>query len=119
MTIDEVLQLQLFDEFRQQIETLQISTQPIIPEIDDNVRYGLKVYRQKIYGDIDKQEGAMNGNKKLSEIQNFVKQSHHSGPKKRVSSQQKNSHKDLSKYKNRQYSVGQNENKNRFKAQTN
>ena len=44
-----------------------MSERAIRPEIDDNVRYGLKVYRDKIYEDIDKVEGlSNNGNKKLA-----------------------------------------------------
>lgn len=47
----------------------------------------MKVYRDKIYEDIDKSENPQNGStKKLAEIQNLIRPIQ-SGSKKRVSSQ--------------------------------
>ena len=48
--------LDIFDEFREQIIKLKVSPKPIRPRIDDNVRFGMKLYRERIYEDIDKRE---------------------------------------------------------------
>jgi mitogen-activated protein kinase 15 len=45
MTIEEVLDLELFDEFREEIKQLKNSKSTIKLRIDDNVRFNLKVYR--------------------------------------------------------------------------
>jgi hypothetical protein len=80
----------LFDEFREEIKKLKVSPRPIRPEVDDNVRFNLKVYRDKIYQDIDKVENTVTNSKKLTEIQNISKPSGSTGSiisKKRFPSQ--------------------------------
>jgi hypothetical protein len=80
----------LFDEFREEIKKLKVSPRPIRPEVDDNVRFNLKVYRDKIYQDIDKVENTVTNSKKLTEIQNISKPNGSAGSinsKKRFPSQ--------------------------------
>lgn len=47
------MDLGVFKEFREEIRHLPLSHGPIVPIVNDNVRYDLKVYRQKIYDEVD------------------------------------------------------------------
>lgn len=50
--------------------------QPVIPAIDDNIRLNTKIYRQKIYDDIDKRYTPVPFKDKINELRSY------SSPKK-------------------------------------
>lgn len=54
ITIEEMLELDMFDEYRKGKLEADVCTKFIVPQLDDNLRFSLQCYRKAIYCDIER-----------------------------------------------------------------
>ncbi len=68
MTIEQALKLDIFKEYAEETKILPTCPIPIIPNLDDNYRLGVKIYRDKIYDDIDERYRTPSSQRKLRDM---------------------------------------------------